>query len=61
MSDSEVEKLKTEIDDIMIRINTIIKKIEDNEPGNGCNSKKKNNDEVPYHRFCSRSTTELFD
>lgn len=41
MSDSDQEKLKAEIDSIMTRINTIIKKIEGNEPGNGCNSKQK--------------------
>lgn len=41
MSDSEEEKLKAEIDNIMIRINKIIKKIEGNEPENGCNLKQK--------------------
>jgi hypothetical protein len=40
MSDSEDEKLKIEIDKIMTRINKIIKKIEINEPDNGCNSKQ---------------------
>jgi hypothetical protein len=37
MSEPEEEKLKAEIDKIMIRINKIIKKIETNEPNNGCN------------------------
>jgi hypothetical protein len=41
MSDSEEEKLKAEFDNIMIRINKIIKKIEGNEPVTGCNSKQK--------------------
>jgi hypothetical protein len=41
MSDSEEEKLKAEIDNIMIRINKIIKKIEGNEPESGCNAKQK--------------------
>jgi hypothetical protein len=37
MSEPEEEKLKAEIDKIMIRINKIIKKIETNEPNTGCN------------------------
>jgi hypothetical protein len=39
MSDPEEDKLKAEIDKIMIRINKIIKKIEANEPKDG-NSKQ---------------------
>jgi hypothetical protein len=41
MSDTEEEKLKAEIDNIMERINKIIKKIEANEPEDGCSSKQK--------------------
>ena len=40
MSDTEDEKLKAEIDKIMIRINKIIKKIEANEPEDRYTSKQ---------------------
>jgi hypothetical protein len=40
MSEPEDEKLKAEIDKIMVRINKIIKKIETNEPNIGCGSKQ---------------------
>ncbi len=40
MSGPEEDKLKAEIDKIMIRINKIIKKIEASEPGDGSHSKQ---------------------
>ncbi|MEJ2657512.1 MAG: hypothetical protein P8012_09990 [Desulfobacterales bacterium] len=40
MSDSEDEKLKAEIDKIMIKVSKIIKKIETHESDNGRDSKQ---------------------
>jgi hypothetical protein len=40
MSDTEDERLKAEIDKIMVRINKIIKKIETNKPEDDSNSKQ---------------------